>query len=135
MLYYRVETVNVEKLEIRGGYMAALDTLLLKRLNLKPGTPVEELAEAVERSADPEVQELWISASLLCDIPYPDEYSGDRKNTVCLYNEIEYEEAEPAAEGNTEEHGEAAAPVAKPLDMDKVTLTLWALENRAAAVV
>ena len=48
---------------------------------------------------------------------------------------IEYEEAEPAAEGNTEEHGEAAAPVAKPLDMDKVTLTLWALENRAAAVV
>lgn len=48
---------------------------------------------------------------------------------------IEYEEAELAAEGNTEEHGEAAAPVAKPLDMDKVTLTLWALENRAAAVV
>ena len=98
MLYYRVETVNVEKLEIRGGYMAAMDTLLLKRLNLKPGTPVEELAEAVERSADPEVQELWISASLLCDIPYPDEYSGDRKNTVCLYNEIEYEEAEPELE-------------------------------------
>ena len=48
---------------------------------------------------------------------------------------IEYEEAEPAAEDNTEEHGETAAPVAKPLDMDKVTLTLWALENRAAAVV
>lgn len=41
------------------------------------------------------MQELWISASLLCDIPYPDEYSGDRKNTVCLYNEMEYEEAEP----------------------------------------
>jgi len=43
---------------------------------------------------------------------------------------IEYEAVEEAAEGE-----EQAAPVAKALDMDKVTLTLWALENRAASAV
>ena len=47
--------------------------------------------------------------------------------------EIEYEAqeaTEPVAEGD--EHSEGQVPVAKPLDMEKVTLTLWALENRAA---
>lgn len=49
---------------------------------------------------------------------------------------IEYEEAEATAVADEAgEPTEAAAPVAKPLDMDKVTLTLWALENRVAAVV
>lgn len=41
---------------------------------------------------------------------------------------IEYEEAEPT------EQAESETPelIAKPLDMDKVTMTLWALENRLA---
>lgn len=39
----------------------------------------------------------------------------------------EYQEAE-VVEGDVE-----VAPVALPLDMDKVTLTLWALENPVAA--
>lgn len=42
----------------------------------------------------------------------------------------EYEEQQPAAEGQ-EEGG--AAPVAKPLDMSQVTVTLWGLENPVAA--
>ena len=42
----------------------------------------------------------------------------------------EYEEQEPVAEGQ-EEGG--TAPVAKPLDMSQVTVTLWGLENPVAA--
>lgn len=42
----------------------------------------------------------------------------------------EYEEQQPAAEGQ-EEGG--TAPVAKPLDMSQVTVTLWGLENPVAA--
>jgi hypothetical protein len=40
----------------------------------------------------------------------------------------EYQEQEPASDDE-----EPAAPVALPLDMDKVTLTLWALEKPVAA--
>lgn len=50
------------------------------------------------------------------------------------YPEAE-ENAEPIEEGAEGMHSEQPAPVAKPLDMDKVTMTLWALENRAAATV
>lgn len=42
----------------------------------------------------------------------------------------EYEEQQPAAEGQ-EEGG--TAPVAKPLDMSQVTVTLWGLENPVTA--
>lgn len=44
----------------------------------------------------------------------------------------EYEEAEPSeqAESDNEGHSEASERIAKTLDMDKVTMTLWALENR-----
>ena len=41
----------------------------------------------------------------------------------------EYEETEPIAVGI--EHIEATTSVAKPLDTEKVSLTLWALVNRA----
>ena len=42
----------------------------------------------------------------------------------------EYEEQQPAAEGQDEG---GPAPVATPLDMSQVTVTLWGLENPVAA--
>lgn len=92
--FYRIETLNMDEGGSPvGGYMRAVDAMLCIKLGISPKHTAEELHKAVNSSDDPDVQELMVCMSLLCDIPIPDIYKENQDNMYCLYNKAEYDEA------------------------------------------
>ena len=91
--FYRIETLNMDEDYSVGGYMAAVDVLLCKKLGIEPGYTAEELQDAVAGSKDLDVKRIMGCFSLLCDIPIPEIYKKDQDNMYCLYVKDEFEEA------------------------------------------
>ena len=89
--YYRVESVDVETGECRGGYICAIELLLSIILGVAPGQQ-EALEKAMEESDDERVGTLELMIGCLTDIPVPEVYKADKANHVCLYTEGEFNE-------------------------------------------
>ena len=93
-LFVRVETYNLDEKRTQGGYICATETIMALKLGVSPDCTAEEWANLIEQSDDPEVHELLKIINLLCDIPQPTIYVGDKKNYYCLYPYRAFEDLE-----------------------------------------
>ena len=93
-LYYRVETIDLDKDRSVGGYVAAAHVALSKLLDLRPDFSGDELAEAIKNTDNETAREIFGALVTLSDIPIPDEYKdGKNGKTYCLYTPYGYSDA------------------------------------------
>lgn len=92
MRYIRVETFDSKTEKSLGGYMCAAHSLLARLLYTTPTQDAEELDRLIGESDDPRVAELLSAMMALADIPFPDIYSNDKENHICLYLPSEFDE-------------------------------------------
>ena len=91
--FYRIETINMDEGYSVGGYMAAVDALLCKKLGIEPNYTAEELHIELSKSKDPDVRQIMVSFAMLCDILIPEVHRCNKDNTYCLYFKEEFDEA------------------------------------------
>jgi hypothetical protein len=86
--YYRVDLYDYNKMATTGGFVAIINVMLLKNLNLTPGVSDEEFAIKVGTSEDPEVKKLGgMMKCLLEDMKPSVEYTSDKSKRYCLFTE------------------------------------------------
>ena len=96
--YIRVECLEVATMEVLGGYMCALMSILRRIYKVPPTIPDEELAKLVSTTDSPAGKAVMSLLAELGDIPHPDIYIQDKANHICLYRFNEFEEAVCALE-------------------------------------
>jgi hypothetical protein len=98
MLYYRVETMDIEKSETVGGYVSALFAMTYKALGLVPGVSAETLCAALKNTDSKNARILYKLMAMLGSIAQPEVYIDDKLNHYCLYTRNEFFKIMPAFE-------------------------------------
>lgn len=89
--YYRIEAYDFNKMETTAGLIAPVMAATALKLGIRPDIPDEKLAELISASNDHDVKMIFgLSAYIMDGVPYPDVYTKDKKNHVCLFTKNEY---------------------------------------------
>lgn len=86
--YYRIEAYDFNRMETTGGLVAPVMAATAIKLGVRPDIPDEKFAELISASDNHDVKLIFgLFAYIMNMVPYPDVYTKDKKNHVCLFTE------------------------------------------------